>query len=238
MQHHPDAAELMSYLLDKTQATVANDVIEHLLVCERCIRQVNLHREFLSAEHAALRKPSTDSENEPAFATFTRYAMQPYGGSGSNFAWALLVPLVLAVGLQSSTPHDFGRAVNIARVRPMHTLQPVVTMPANTEHSGAEADDPSLRPVPVVRVLARQPEVPVQRIAKRFTPRQSRPALRHPVLLEPARDHNPVFRTIALNNTEALTLVSDDDFELAPPPRRPAMFKRFVSAIIAPFRKS
>ena len=120
----------------------------------------------------------------------------------------------------------------------MRTLQPVVTMPANTVHSGAEADDPSLRPVPVVRVLARQPEVPVQRIAKRFTPRQSRPALRHPVLLEPARDHNPVFRTIALNNTEALTLVSDDDFELAPPPRRPAMLKRFVSAIIAPFRKS
>ena len=107
MQHHPDPAELMSYLLDKTQATVANDVIEHLLVCERCIRQVNLHREFLSAEHAALRKSSTDSENEPAFATFTRYAMQPYGGPGSNFAWALLVPLVLAVGLQSSTSHRF-----------------------------------------------------------------------------------------------------------------------------------
>ena len=107
MQHHPDPAELMSYLLDKTQATVANDVIEHLLVCQRCIRQVNLHREFLSAEHAALRKPSTDSKNEPAFATFSRYAMQPYGGPGSNFAWALLVPLVLAVGLQSSTPHRF-----------------------------------------------------------------------------------------------------------------------------------
>jgi hypothetical protein len=238
MQHHPDPAELMSYLLDKTQATVANDVIEHLLVCERCIRHVNLHREFLSAEHAELRKPSTDSENGPAFATFTRYAMQPYGGSGSHFAWALLVPLVLAVGLQSSTSTDFGRTANIARVQPMRTLHPVVKMPVSTAVSGVEADDPSLQPVPVVRVLARRPEVPVQRIAKRFTPHPSRPVLRHPVLLEPARDHNPVFRTIALNNTEALTLVSDDDFELAPPPRRPAMFKRVVSAIIAPFRKS
>lgn len=238
MQHHPDPAELMSYLLDKTKFAVSSEVIEHLLVCDQCIRQVNVHRDFLSAEHAELRKRGGSVEDESAFATFTRYATQPYAGPGSQYAWALLAPLVLAVGLQSSTPPDFGHARNIALARPMRTLQPVVAMPTSTVESEVVDDDPAVQPVKIVRVLARRPEIPLQRIAKRFTPRPSRPALRHPVLLEPAREHNPVFRTVALNNTEALSLVSDDDFELAPPPRRPAMFRRFVSAIIAPFKKS
>lgn len=242
MQHHPDTAELVSYALGNSQTNVANSVIEHLLVCDHCIRQVKLHSEYHHAELAVVKsvvkKLNDGLDHEAAFATINRPpAARTHSAPAHHAAWALLVPLVLAVALQSSTTTQPTAGQRMVA----QTAEPIVRFFDRPVYSDVIQDEPtqevSAEPEVVrpVRARVRREPAPEFRYVRTFVPpHRGEYSVRYPVLLEPEYQA-PVFRTVRLNASEALSLV-DTEISLAPPPRRPAKFRRFMSALIAPFR--
>jgi len=248
MHHHPDPAELDSYLLGKSQKHVADSVIEHLLTCEQCMTVAKLHRDYLEAERRAAKNKGTSADLATLAALTT--TGRPAGVEfvpGGHYAWALLVPLSIAVGLMSgSNAYQHNSLVMAARTAPSYLSRMVVEappdLPAISEGVIAEAAaDESPAPVITVRGHKRNDETPANTVvAKSFVP-PTRPkravSAEHVVLLPPVNDDRILLARVEFDDSPAVSLVSTE-VSLAPPPRRPAKFKRFLSALTAPFRGS
>ena len=125
-EHHPDPAELDSFLLGTSQTNVADSVIEHLLTCEQCMTLTALHRDYLHAARAAPKDQIAGPSLARVAAELTSQAVSQYTTvPAGHYAWVMLVPLTLAVGLLWNS-RDLKRGVNtIAQTAFTQTREPL-----------------------------------------------------------------------------------------------------------------
>jgi len=247
MRHHPDPAELDSYVLGKSQGIVADAVVEHLLVCEKCIRSVALHREYIEAEKIALKELKGGADAQAIEVAHPGvHAMAVPGGA---YAWALLVPLTVAVTVMSNDgslrvgrPAMMAKSHNIVQVQ--YSGPSADAYPTDEEQAAMDGDGEAEEPVRIINAAAHYETPPAHRTevaryeaARYFVPDyQSRQTeIASPVLLQPASYHAPIPPHVRLSRSPALSLVSTE-VNLAPPPKRDPKFKRFMAALFAPFR--
>jgi len=251
MQHHPDPAELDSFLLGTSRTNVADSVIEHLLTCEQCMTLTALHRDYLQAARSTLKDQSAGGGMAQMAAALTSPAGGQYTmGPAGHYAWALLVPLTLAVVLLSNTGDSLKSVNTIAQTAFTQTRESLSSRGLIARHSSRDPyiDDGSFdfsqapessEVIPVRRPVHKRP---IRRavIARTFVVPEhpSITFLPPPILTLSAVDPEPmVFTDVSLEDSEALTLVAAD-FSVAPPPRRPALFRRFLSVLASTFKGS
>ena len=247
MRHHPDPAELDSYVLGKSQGIVADAVVEHLLVCETCIRSVALHREYIEAEKIALKELKSGADAQSI--EVSHPGVHAMAAPGGTYAWALLIPLTVAVTVMSNDgalrvrrPAVTAQARNI--VKAQFSMPSADAYPTDEEQAAMDGDGEAEEPVRIVGAAAHYETPPAHRTeaaryeaARYFVPDyQSRQTeIASPVLLQPASYHAPLPPHIRLSRSPALSLVSTE-VNLAPPPKRDPKFKRFMAALLSPFR--